>query len=98
MSITHLSEDELATYLIGAAIRRFMVDSNADTFARMLMWTACIHAVDTCLTPEENHHVMVSTGIMDETWGAAPEPMPEFENIDDPDDVVPFSDMKKFRN
>ena len=98
MSIKHLNEDELATYLICAAFRRIMVNRNADELARSLLWTTWLHAVNTSLTPEEHHHVMVSTGIMDETWGAAPEPTPEFENIDDPDDVVPLSDMKKFRN
>jgi len=42
--------------------------------------------------------VMVSTGITDESEGGASELTPEFENIDDHDDVVPFSDTKKYRN
>jgi hypothetical protein len=98
MSIKHLNEDELATYLIGAAFRRIMVNRNADELARSLLWTTWLHAVNTSLTPEEHHHVMVSTGITDESEGGASELTPEFENIDDHDDVVPFSDTKKYRN
>jgi hypothetical protein len=63
MSIKRLSADERATYLVGLAVRRQLLDSPRDQenlarIATVLNW------VEHWLSPDELHEVRLSTGFI----------------------------------
>ena len=98
MSTKHLNAGERATYLIGAAFRRFFDNAETDPRVHALAWAAYVRVLDASLTPDEHHHVMVTTGYTDESWMVTQSDPPAVETATSPrstepnghDDDIPF--------
>jgi hypothetical protein len=68
MSTKRLNQDERASFLIGEAFRKAMVNKAHAPAQQRLFWDAYVRALDGELTTDELDDVMIATGFVATCW------------------------------
>ena len=68
MSLKRLSQEERATYLMGAALRKFMANPGVPLHLQESVWMTFERVVEAELTSDELDHVVTTTGFTPASW------------------------------